>query len=91
MINKNANRPSRLFRCSLRRYSSDHNIRCRKINIDTDIRQTFIETLRHILESNPDEIDSRKILGPARQAAVEMLKEKMSLFGSAGKAGKIVL
>ncbi|HAU31510.1 MAG: Fructose-1,6-bisphosphate aldolase, class II, partial [Desulfotomaculum sp. 46_296] len=60
----------------------------RKINIDTDIRQTFIETVRHILETNLDEIDPRKILGPARQAVFEMLKAKMSLFGSAGKAGK---
>jgi fructose-bisphosphate aldolase class II len=62
----------------------------RKINIDTDIRQTFIETIRHIMKTNPDEIDPRKILGPARQAVAEMLKAKMSLFGSAGKAGKTV-
>lgn len=42
------------------------------------------------MKTNPDEIDPRKILGPARQAVAEMLKAKMSLFGSAGKAGKTV-
>ncbi|MEW6423135.1 MAG: class II fructose-1,6-bisphosphate aldolase [Bacillota bacterium] len=58
----------------------------RKINIDTDIRQTFIGTIRQMLAEKPDEIDPRKILGPAREAAVEVIRHKIRLFGSAGKA-----
>ncbi|MEW6276681.1 MAG: class II fructose-1,6-bisphosphate aldolase [Bacillota bacterium] len=58
----------------------------RKINIDTDIRQTFIGTIRQVLAEKPDEIDPRKILSPAREAAAEVVRHKIRLFGSAGKA-----
>jgi fructose-bisphosphate aldolase class II len=58
----------------------------RKINIDTNIREAFVATMRRVLESNPDEIDPRKILGPAREAATEVIREKIRLFGCAGKA-----
>ena len=57
-----------------------------KINIDTDIRASFAKTVKEYLENNPDEIDPRKILGPAREAMKETIKEKIRIFGSAGKA-----
>jgi fructose-bisphosphate aldolase class II len=59
----------------------------RKINIDTDIRQRFVATIRRRLAEEPEQIDPRKILGPAREAAVEVIREKIRLFGSSGKAG----
>jgi len=37
------------------------------------------------LESNPSEIDPRKVIGPARDAAVKVIREKIKLFGSSGK------
>lgn len=61
----------------------------RKVNIDTDIRQAFTARLREVLAANPDEIDPRKILGPAREAAVEVIREKIRIFGSANKANTL--
>ncbi|MCL6448331.1 MAG: class II fructose-1,6-bisphosphate aldolase [Armatimonadetes bacterium] len=60
----------------------------RKINIDTDIRQRFVDTIRRRLDEEPAEIDPRKILGPAREAAVEVVREKIRLFGSSKRAGQ---
>mgnify|MGYP000468802987 CR=1 FL=1 len=57
-----------------------------KVNIDTDIRQAFVETLRRALAEAPDEIDPRKVLGPARDAATAVIRGKIRLFGSSGRA-----
>lgn len=58
----------------------------RKINIDTNIREAFVGAMRTVLENNPGEIDPRKVLGPARDEAVKVIREKIALFGSSGKA-----
>lgn len=58
----------------------------RKINIDTELRDVFVRTAGKVMEENPDEIDPRKILGPAREQMKERVKEKMRLFGSSGRA-----
>jgi len=57
-----------------------------KINIDTDLRLAFTATVREVLTTSPKEFDPRKILGPAKEAMKEVVKGKMRLFGSAGKA-----
>lgn len=57
-----------------------------KINIDTDIRASFARTVKEYLLENPDQIDPRKILGPATKAMKETIMEKMEVFGSVGKA-----
>ncbi|WP_025640764.1 class II fructose-1,6-bisphosphate aldolase [Schnuerera ultunensis] len=57
-----------------------------KINIDTDLRMAFSNAIKDFLKENPDNIDPRKILGPAKEAMKEIIKEKMELFGSAGRA-----
>jgi fructose-bisphosphate aldolase class II len=57
-----------------------------KINIDTDLRLAFTATIREVLASSPKEFDPRKILGPAKEAMKEVVKGKMRLFGSSGKA-----
>ena len=57
-----------------------------KINIDTDIRISFANAVKKVVQENPDEIDPRKLLGPAREAMKETIKEKMEVFGSVGKA-----
>ncbi|ADI03049.1 MAG TPA: class II fructose-1,6-bisphosphate aldolase [Syntrophothermus lipocalidus] len=57
----------------------------RKVNIDTNIREAFVGKMREELAKNEREIDPRKILGPAREAAVEIIREKIRLFGSAGR------
>ncbi|HAP32237.1 MAG TPA: fructose-1,6-bisphosphate aldolase, class II [Firmicutes bacterium] len=58
----------------------------RKINIDTDLRQAFVRAMQVQMAENPDNIDPRKVLGPAREAMEKVIREKMRLFGCAGKA-----
>ncbi|MHB1043869.1 MAG: class II fructose-1,6-bisphosphate aldolase [Eubacteriales bacterium] len=58
----------------------------RKVNIDTNIREAFVAAARRVLDENPREIDPRKMLGPAREAATDLIREKIRIFGSAGKA-----
>ena len=60
----------------------------RKINIDTDIRASFAGSVKAFVTENPDEIDPRKILKPARAAMAETVKEKIKVFGSNAKAWK---
>jgi fructose-bisphosphate aldolase class II len=57
-----------------------------KINIDTDLRLALMATMREVLAAHPEEFDPRKILGPAREAIKEVVRAKMRLFDSAGKA-----
>ncbi len=57
-----------------------------KVNIDTNIREALVWTMRKVMAENPAEIDPRKILGPAREAVVEIIREKTRVFGSSGQA-----
>ncbi|HZK43044.1 MAG TPA: class II fructose-1,6-bisphosphate aldolase [Syntrophomonadaceae bacterium] len=57
-----------------------------KVNIDTNIREAFVGRIRKEVSLNPDEIDPRKLLGPARETTVEIIREKIRLFGSSGQA-----
>jgi fructose-bisphosphate aldolase class II len=57
-----------------------------KINIDTRIRMKFTEKIREIIKANPEEIDPRKILGPAKDAAKEIIRDRIKVFGCNGKA-----
>jgi len=56
-----------------------------KINIDTDLRLAFTATIREFMANSPKEFDPRKILGSAKEAMKEVVKDKMRLFGSSGK------
>lgn len=58
----------------------------RKVNIDTNIREAFTAAARKVMEARPGEIDPRNILGPAREAAAAVIREKIRLFGSSDKA-----
>lgn len=57
-----------------------------KVNIDTDIRAAFAKGVKDFLVKDPDNIDPRKILGPAKIAMKETIKEKLHIFGSVGRA-----
>ena len=57
-----------------------------KINIDTRIRMIFTKKMKEILEENPNQIDPRKILGPAKDAAKEIIRNRIRIFGCNGKA-----
>ena len=56
-----------------------------KVNIDTRIRMAFTNTIRKILTENPEEIDPRKALKPAMEAAKEVIKGRIKILGSAGR------
>ena len=57
-----------------------------KINTDTDLRLAFTAAVREVLYTDPKVYDPRKILGPAREEMKRVVKERIELFGSAGKA-----
>lgn len=57
-----------------------------KVNIDTNIREAFVMAARQVLDKDPKEIDPRKMLAPARDAATAVIREKIRVFGSNGKA-----
>ena len=58
----------------------------RKVNIDTNIRESFVGTIREFLNAHPNEIDPRKVLAPAQRKATEVIREKIRIFGSSGMA-----
>jgi len=57
----------------------------RKVNIDTNIREAFVKGVREAVK-DPKEIDPRKLLGPARDEMIAIVREKIRIFGSSGKA-----
>ncbi|MCL1919007.1 MAG: class II fructose-1,6-bisphosphate aldolase [Peptococcaceae bacterium] len=57
-----------------------------KVNIDTNIREAFTNIMREKLMANPEDVDVRKVLGPAREGMIDVVREKIRLFGSNGKA-----
>jgi fructose-bisphosphate aldolase class II len=61
----------------------------RKINIDTDIRLAMTGAVRKFLAENPDKFDAREWLKPAREAAMQICKQRYLEFGCEGQAGKI--
>lgn len=57
-----------------------------KINIDTDLRVAFSGAVRKFLRANPDAYDIRDILHAGKQATTDVVKQKIVMFGSVGKA-----
>lgn len=56
-------------------------------NIDTSLRMTFVNNLMRAMENkDTSSFDPRKILGDARDAVKQTVKEKIKIFGSDGKA-----
>jgi fructose-bisphosphate aldolase, class II len=57
-----------------------------KVNIDTDLRLAMTAKIREIFATKPAEFDPRNYLGPAREAITNMVKRKLHVLNSAGKA-----
>lgn len=57
-----------------------------KINIDTDLRVSFQKAMHKLVAEKPEVYDPRKMLLPAKDAMKEVVKTKMEMFGSAGRA-----
>ncbi|NMM13955.1 MAG: fructose-bisphosphate aldolase class II [Rhodoferax sp.] len=61
----------------------------RKINIDTDIRLAMTGAVRKFMAQNPEKFDMRDWLKPAREAAMQLCKQRYVEFGCEGQASKI--
>jgi fructose-bisphosphate aldolase, class II len=57
-----------------------------KINVNTENQISSVKRVREVLNENPEMIDPRKYLGPAREAIKETVIGKMREFGSSGQA-----
>lgn len=51
-----------------------------KVNVDTDLRLALVGSIRQVLAGQPGEIDPRRILGPARDAMTEIVRERIRAF-----------
>lgn len=56
------------------------------INIDTELRLAFTETLRTTLRENQEMYDPREVLTPSIEAIQRVVEEKIEMFGSKGRA-----
>jgi len=57
-----------------------------KININTDMRVVFRETLEKVLKENPKEYAVVKLMPQVYGAVQQVVEEKIAAFGSAGRA-----
>ena len=61
-----------------------------KINVNTECQLAFADATRKYIEAGKDlegkGFDPRKLLKPGSEAIIAIVKEKMELFGSVGKA-----
>jgi len=57
-----------------------------KINVDTDLRLALTGAIRKHFGDKPSDFDPRQYLGPARAAVKEVVKHKIMIFGTNGKA-----
>lgn len=56
-----------------------------KVNLNTEIRQVYKDTLEKILQENPDEYAMYKVEGPVLEEIQKLVEHKIELFGSSGK------
>lgn len=63
-------------------------IRCgmSKINVGTELKYCCSQTVRKNAAEKPDQIDIRKLAGPARANCRDIVLHKIDLFGSANRA-----
>jgi len=57
-----------------------------KININSEMRRAFRDTLEKVLAANPDEYAVVKLMPEVISAVQAVVEHKMDVFGSAGKA-----
>lgn len=56
-----------------------------KVNINTEMRQAFKDTLEKVLQQNPEEYAMYKNEGPVIEAVQKVVEHKIDVFGSANK------
>jgi fructose-bisphosphate aldolase, class II len=61
-----------------------------KVNIDTDLRLALTAKIREVFATKPAEFDPRNYLGPGREAIITMVRRKLHVLNSAGKADAVI-
>jgi fructose-bisphosphate aldolase class II len=61
-----------------------------KVNINSDMRMVYRDTLEKMLADNPDEYAVVKLIGPVIDAVQAVVEAKIDLFEAAGKAKPLV-
>ncbi len=61
-----------------------------KVNIDTDLRLALTAKIRETFATKPAEFDPRNYLGPGREAIISMVRRKLHILNSAGKAETVI-
>jgi fructose-bisphosphate aldolase class II len=56
------------------------------VNIDTELRKVFTDTLRTTLSRQAELYDPRDVLDPSIDAVQKLVSEKLRMFGSTGRA-----
>jgi fructose-bisphosphate aldolase class II len=57
-----------------------------KVNVATQMNKAFTEAARAVLAADEALVDPRKYLGPAREAQMVAVRERIRFFGASGKA-----
>lgn len=57
-----------------------------KINVNTECQQEWAKIVREVIANDSKVYDPRKIIGPGKEGIKNVVKEKIKLFGSEGKA-----
>jgi fructose-bisphosphate aldolase class II len=57
-----------------------------KVNVATQLSQAFTGAISEVLNQDPELVDPRKYLAPARNAQVEVVRERIRFLGASGKA-----
>jgi len=57
-----------------------------KVNINSDMRLAYRNTLEKVLKDNPDEFAVVKLMGKVVEAVQEVVESKIDMFNAAGKA-----
>lgn len=57
-----------------------------KVNCDTDLRISFMTGIRQTFKEHPEDFDIRSFCGNGKKLVREMVKRRITLFGSDGKA-----
>jgi fructose-bisphosphate aldolase class II len=57
-----------------------------KVNVATQMNKAFTGAARQVLVADGTLVDPRKYLGPAREAQISAVRERIRFFGASGKA-----
>ncbi|QVK17873.1 class II fructose-1,6-bisphosphate aldolase [Mycoplasmatota bacterium] len=61
-----------------------------KINVNTENQLAFTKVVREVLAKDTKVYDPRKVIGPGAKEIIEVVKDKIDVFGCANKASELL-